>query len=103
MRGRIRGWAGLGRSALAVGWLVLGCSSGAERPPYLPQPSSKPPIERLPPRTDAFQSAPCPSPAVPGRPSECGYLSVPELRADPASKTIRLAVAITYSASRTAQ
>ncbi len=39
-----------------------------------------------------FEPAPCPVPAFQG--VECGYLVVPEDRADPASRTIRLAIAI---------
>ena len=48
--------------------------------------------------TSAYESAPCPFdlPAgfVEGETIECGYLTVPENRADPDTRTIRLAVAI---------
>jgi pimeloyl-ACP methyl ester carboxylesterase len=51
-------------------------------------------------RTAAYASAPCPNPIYPGVPQldlgpgvECGYLTVPQSRADPTGPTIRLAVA----------
>lgn len=47
-----------------------------------------------------YSSAPCPNPLVQGAPSidlgpefDCGYLTVPENRSDPQTKSIRLAVA----------
>jgi pimeloyl-ACP methyl ester carboxylesterase len=41
-----------------------------------------------------YDKAECPFPVPAGRPIECGYLTVREDRSDPASSTIRLAVAI---------
>ncbi len=46
-----------------------------------------------------FEFADCPFPVPPGEGVECGYLIVPEDRTDPASRTIRLAVAILRSKS----
>lgn len=59
-----------------------------------------------PPPTASYQSAPCPSPNVPGLPQlnlgpefSCGYLSVPENRSTPGRRTIKIAVARVKAAS----
>ena len=65
-----------------------------ETPTDTPAPTTAPPPESL----AAFEPAPCPMqlPATQteGETVECGYLVVPENRANPESDTIRLAVAI---------
>jgi len=62
--------------------------------PSMPTPTSPPPEEE----TAIFEASACPfnlaAGQVEGETVECGYLLVPENRADPNSATIRLAVAI---------
>ncbi|KAA1251381.1 alpha/beta hydrolase [Mycobacterium simiae] len=57
-------------------------------------------------RQHSYESAPCPAPNFPGVPQadlganySCGYLSVPENRDDPRSRTIRILVARVKAAS----
>src|SRR5262245_33052689 len=68
------------------------------------------PVERktsTEPSVSVFESAPCPSPNYPGHPEldlgsefSCGYLSVPENRANPGGRKIKIAVARASAQSR---
>lgn len=68
-----------------------------------PTPTAGPPIESL----ATFEEASCafrlPTGQIEGRTVECGYLSVPETRMDPNSRTVRLAVAIFHPPGGAAQ
>lgn len=57
------------------------------------------PVHAQPDLPALYQSAPCPFTIPDGLRVDCGFLSVPENRADPASRLIQLAVAIVRSPS----
>ncbi|HZA10309.1 alpha/beta hydrolase [Mycobacterium sp.] len=80
--------------------LVAACGSGEQRQSARPGSAPK--------KTPAasYEKAPCPDPIYPDAPQlglgpdvECGYLSVPQRRADPNSRKIKLAVAVRKSTS----
>ena len=86
-----------GSARIAAVLVLAGCSSEDDRPDYYVPPGSTIPGERLPPRTEAFEEAPCWFPKPRARAVECGFLNVPEDRSLPSSRSIRLAVAMAYS------
>jgi hypothetical protein len=78
--------AGLGAAGLAVAAILTGCGAPTPTP-------------AAPTATASYATAPCPNPVVPGFAQldipdgvECGYLTVPENRAVPGGRTIRLPV-----------
>jgi TAP-like protein len=96
-RYRPRWLAGLGLALC----LMLGATPGSQAQVQVPVPP------RSPAGTGAtYAAAPCPSPNVPGVPQlelgpefSCGYLTVPENRARPEGRQIRIPVARARSAS----
>ena len=82
---------------LVVSLLISAC--GVTKPTATPEPTRAPEATATArPKPATFEEAPCPCELPPGvvegETVECGYLIVPEDRADPESRTIRLAVAI---------
>ncbi len=74
-------------------------ATASSAPEPTPEPTAEPtPAPSPAPRQPEFESAPCPFTVPPeeieGDTLICGFVSVPEVRADPASAAIRLAVAI---------
>lgn len=68
-------------------------------PTRIPRPT-RTPIPEGPGYTPTFRKAECPISVI-GKPMECGFLTVPENRAKPQGKSVRLAVAIIRSSART--
>lgn len=88
MTGRVRAVAVLAVAAVTL----AGCGAAGER--------AEPSTSATPKPSFSYQDAPCPNPIYAGLPAadlpptaECGYLTVPQNRADPSSRTIKLPVA----------
>ncbi|MBV8928894.1 MAG: alpha/beta fold hydrolase [Mycobacteriaceae bacterium] len=84
---------------LAVAAVVAACGTGERHPPA--SSTSAPPAPAA-----SYAKAPCPNPMYTGAPEfdlgpavECGYLTVPQNRADPNSRKIKLAVAVRKATS----
>jgi pimeloyl-ACP methyl ester carboxylesterase len=104
LRGRGRA-VFLRRAAVTVLAAALVPLAACAAPPSAPQ---QPAVGAAPSSTASFTEAPCRSPNVPGIPQldlrpqfRCGYLTVPENRAAPEDRTIRIAVARMPAASPT--
>jgi pimeloyl-ACP methyl ester carboxylesterase len=76
--------------------LAVACTSEPKRPPLLTDTPTLP-SDRIPKRTEAFQSAPCWVTPTDEYAVDCGYVTAPAHAESPGGDSVKLAVAVVYS------